>query len=109
MRAPIAAPEVLLQAGLGLTGAVQPITPRAAPDILLHAALQSAWAGNVGAFINLEATGSSGPDLLFQHAGSWTTKEYARVAPIPHGSVFLQVGPCRGDGGCRLHCSQLWS
>eukprot|EP00891_Asterochloris_glomerata_P008243 jgi/Astpho2/8243/gw1.00122.200.1_t len=51
---------------------------------------QSAWAGNVGAFINLEATGSSGPDLLFQHAGSWTTKEYARVVPIPHGSVFLQ-------------------
>ena len=108
MRSPTEATEVLLHAGLGLC-ANQPIAfTRALPDVLLHAALQSAWAGNVGAFINLEATGSSGPDLLFQHAGSWTTKEYARVVPIPHGSVFLQVGPCRADGGCGLLYSQLW-
>ena len=52
----------------------------------------SPWADNVGAFIDLEATGSSGPDVLFQHTGAWTTQAYARVVKVPHGSVFVQVG-----------------
>lgn len=49
------------------------------------------WVDNIGVFINLEATGSGGPDTLFQHTGSWTAQTYAKAAPYPRGSVFLQV------------------
>ena len=49
------------------------------------------WIGDVGAFINLEATGSGGPDTLFQHTGGWTAETYAAAAKYPRGSVFLQV------------------
>lgn len=51
------------------------------------------WVDDIGAFINLEATGSGGPDTLFQHTGSWTAQTYAKAAPYPRGSVFLQVTP----------------
>ncbi|KAK9905035.1 hypothetical protein WJX75_008341 [Coccomyxa subellipsoidea] len=50
----------------------------------------SKWASSVGAFINLESTGPAGPDVLFQHTGSWTLEAYARGAKYPHGSAFGQ-------------------
>lgn len=49
------------------------------------------WVDDIGAFINLEATGSGGPDTLFQHTGGWTAETYAAAAKYPRGSVFLQV------------------
>lgn len=51
------------------------------------------WVSDIGAFINLEATGSGGPDTLFQHTGGWTAETYAAAAKYPRGSVFLQVFP----------------
>ena len=49
------------------------------------------WVDDIRAFINLEATGSGGPDTLFQHTGGWTAETYAAAAKYPRGSVFLQV------------------
>lgn len=49
------------------------------------------WVDDISAFINLEATGSGGPDTLFQHTGGWTAETYAAAAKYPRGSVFLQV------------------
>lgn len=49
------------------------------------------WVDSIRAFINLEATGSGGPDTLFQHTGGWTAETYAAAAKYPRGSVFLQV------------------
>lgn len=49
------------------------------------------WAKGLGAFINLESTGASGPDVLFQHTGAWTLRRYARAAKHPHGSCLAQV------------------
>ena len=49
------------------------------------------WAKDIGSFINLEATGSGGPDTLFQHTADWTVKTYAAAAKYPRGSVFLMV------------------
>ena len=45
----------------------------------------------LGAIINLESTGPGGPDIVFQHSGSWTMKSYARVASRPRGTVIAQV------------------
>ncbi|KAK9839614.1 hypothetical protein WJX81_000975 [Elliptochloris bilobata] len=50
----------------------------------------SRWARGLGAFINLESTGASGPDVLFQHTGAWTLRRYARAAQHPHGSCLAQ-------------------
>ncbi|CAL8467649.1 g7187 [Coccomyxa elongata] len=44
----------------------------------------------LGAIINLESTGPGGPDIVFQHSGSWTMKSYARVASRPRGTVIAQ-------------------
>ena len=49
------------------------------------------WVKDIGAFVNLEATGSGGPDTLFQHTADWTVKTYAAAAKYPRGSVFLMV------------------
>ena len=49
------------------------------------------WVTDIGVFINLEATGSGGPDTLFQHTAGWTAQTYAAAAKYPRGSVFLQV------------------
>ena len=51
----------------------------------------SPWAADVGAFINLEATGADGPASLFQASGSWATAAYAAGAPRPHGTVIAQA------------------
>ncbi|DBB01398.1 TPA: hypothetical protein ACH3X1_000064 [Trebouxia sp. C0004] len=48
------------------------------------------WVNDIGVFINLEATGSGGPDTLFQHTAGWTAQTYAAAAKYPRGSVFLQ-------------------
>lgn len=55
----------------------------------------SRWAPRVGAFINLESTGSGGPDVLFQHTAHWTVQTYAAAAVHPRGSVIGQVPPGR--------------
>lgn len=62
------------------------------------------WVGDIRAFINLEATGSGGPDTLFQHTGGWTAETYAAAAKYPRGSVFLQV--CKLARFCRSDSSQ---
>lgn len=49
------------------------------------------WVNDIGVFINLEATGSGGPDTLFQHTAGWTAQTYAAAAKYPRGSVFLMV------------------
>lgn len=59
------------------------------------------WAKGLGAFINLESTGASGPDVLFQHTGAWTLRAYARAAKHPHGSCLAQV-PVAGTGSSKV-------
>ena len=34
--------------------------------------------------------------MVFQHAGDWTIKEYAKSAVYPRGSVVGQVRGCLG-------------
>ena len=53
---------------------------------------QHVWAEEVRAFINLEACGSGGRELVFQTgpAHPWLVEAYARVAPHPFASVIGQ-------------------
>ena len=39
--------------------------------------------GRATAVINVEATGSGGPDVLFREAGGWPAATYARAVPRP--------------------------
>ena len=41
------------------------------------------WAPSVGVVLNVEATGSGGPDVLFREAGGWPAEAYMRAAPRP--------------------------
>ena len=41
------------------------------------------WSRDAGAVINVEATGSGGPDVLFREAGGWPAATYARAVPHP--------------------------
>lgn len=41
------------------------------------------WAPSVGAVINVEATGSGGPDVLFREAGGWPAEVYMTSTPHP--------------------------
>ena len=65
------------------------------------------WVNDIGVFINLEATGSGGPDTLFQHTAGWTAQTYAAAAKYPRGSVFLQVGLLRLTCNQGLHMSNF--
>jgi Zn-dependent M28 family amino/carboxypeptidase len=48
---------------------------------------QSPWAKSVKAFINLEAAGTTGAEMLFQAGSSLLIRAYAKV-PHPHGTVL---------------------
>ncbi|GMH43401.1 hypothetical protein BSKO_11323 [Bryopsis sp. KO-2023] len=50
----------------------------------------SKWLPRVGAFINLESTGSGGFPLVFQYSGLWTMEAFVRGAKHPRGSVIAQ-------------------
>ncbi|CAG9465444.1 unnamed protein product [Pedinophyceae sp. YPF-701] len=48
------------------------------------------WMDRVGSFINVESTGSAGPDVVFQ-GSSWTLEAYRRGARRPLGSSLVQL------------------
>lgn len=54
-------------------------------------ASSSAWRDDIGAFFNLESTGTHGLPILFQHTASWAVDVYARSAPAPRGTALSQV------------------
>ena len=51
---------------------------------------QHVWADQIRAFINLEACGSGGRELLFQTGPGhpWLVDTYAKVAPHPFASII---------------------
>ena len=55
-----------------------------------HGFLQHPWAPQVGAAINIESTGSGGPDLVFRMRGALPVRAYAESAPRPHATVAGQ-------------------
>ncbi|ACO66340.1 predicted protein, partial [Micromonas commoda] len=48
------------------------------------------WAKTVGAVINVEATGTSGPDVLFRETGGWPAEVYMRTAPRPTATASIR-------------------
>ena len=50
------------------------------------------WAGQVRAFLNLEAAGAGGKEIVFQTGpeNPWLAQVYAKVVPYPHASVIAQ-------------------
>jgi len=37
------------------------------------------WAPSVGVVLNLEATGTAGPDVMFREGGAWPAQAYMRA------------------------------
>ncbi|GAX75969.1 hypothetical protein CEUSTIGMA_g3412.t1 [Chlamydomonas eustigma] len=67
------------------TGGEEPFSPAA------HGWMRSSsLVPSLGAFINLEAMGTGGLPILFQHTGAWTMEAYARGAPFARGSRVAQ-------------------
>ena len=54
---------------------------------------QHPWTKSIRAFINMEATGSGGQEILFQAGPKhpWLVRAYAESVPRPFASVFGQV------------------
>eukprot|EP00210_Caulerpa_lentillifera_P008877 g8469.t1 len=51
---------------------------------------QSKWRHKIGAFVNLESTGSGGAALLFQYSTPWALEAYQKGAIHPRGMVLAQ-------------------
>eukprot|EP00731_Ephydatia_muelleri_P019134 Em0011g1174a len=53
---------------------------------------QHPWAKRVKAFVNLEAAGAGGREIVFQSGpeNPWLISIYAKVAPYPYGSVVAE-------------------
>ncbi|GLI63565.1 hypothetical protein VaNZ11_006556 [Volvox africanus] len=66
----------------------------------------SPHARGLGAFINLEAMGSGGLPILFQHTGAWTVAAWAKGAKTAHGARIAQdifdTGIIPGDTDYRM-------
>lgn len=48
------------------------------------------WAAEAGAAINVEATGTSGPDVLFRESGGWPAELYMKHAPRPVATATVR-------------------
>lgn len=63
-------------------------------EIFLKAAhgflTQHKWSETIGAFVNIEASGTRLPDLLVQSGAPWVQRVYAESVPHPMGSVIAQ-------------------
>ena len=53
---------------------------------------QHPWAKTIRAFLNLEAAGAGGKEIVFQTGPDhpWLARLYSRVVPYPHASVMAQ-------------------
>lgn len=80
-------------ASLGLAGPLILVLNSAEETFMQAAhgfATQHPWAPQVGAVINLESTGSGGPDLVFRMRGALPVRAYAESATRPHANVAAQ-------------------
>eukprot|EP01083_Nonionella_stella_P066496 175140_1 len=72
---------------------------------------QHKWAPSIRAFINLEAAGTRGAEILFQAGprNAWLALAYAEYAPYPAGNSILQdvfeTGLIPGDTDYRIYSS----
>lgn len=58
---------------------------------------QSPWAKSVKAFVNLEAAGTTGAEMLFQGGSDLLIRAYAKT-PYPHGTVLAADVFCASPG-----------
>ncbi|KAF8655116.1 hypothetical protein HU200_061250 [Digitaria exilis] len=68
------------------------------------------WNNTVGAFINIEASGSGGTDLVCQSGpGSWPSRVYARTAKYPMANSVAQdmFGIIPGDTDYRIFAEDI--
>ena len=69
------------------------------------------WVNYVKAFINIEAAGSGGRELMFQATSNAMALAWARAAPFPHGSIIgqevFQSGIIPSDTDFRMYVDKL--